>query len=109
FLAAASRLLSKGSRPSFFVRPETLLGWHRQLVRRRWTYAGRSPGRPALSDETREVLVLLVARAPAWGASADRRRARGPGRARLSDECRQAPPTGRPATRLRACRTQLAR
>jgi putative transposase len=37
FLAAASRLLSKGSRPSSFVRPETLLGWHRQLVRRRWT------------------------------------------------------------------------
>jgi len=41
FLAAAGRLLSRMSRQSFFVRPDTLLGWHRQLVRRRWTYAGR--------------------------------------------------------------------
>ena len=29
FLTAASRLLSRASRPSFFVRPDTLLGWHR--------------------------------------------------------------------------------
>src|SRR4029450_5457113 len=36
FLAAAGQLLGPGSR-SFFVRPDTLLGWHRQLVRKRWT------------------------------------------------------------------------
>ena len=47
FLAAASRLLGKPSRSSFFVRPETLLGWHRRLVRRRWTYAGGHPADPA--------------------------------------------------------------
>jgi hypothetical protein len=58
FLAAASRLLGRASR-SFFVRPHTLLGWHRQLVRRRWTYAGRRPGRPAVSGEICE-LVLRV-------------------------------------------------
>jgi hypothetical protein len=34
FLAAASRLLGRASRPSFFIRPDTLLGWHRQLVRK---------------------------------------------------------------------------
>ena len=51
FLAAASQLLGRASR-SFFVRPDTLLGWHRQLMRRRWTYAGRQSGRPAVSDET---------------------------------------------------------
>src|SRR5262249_25476380 len=39
FLAAASRFLGGASRSSFFVRPDTLLGWHRQLVRRR----GRMP------------------------------------------------------------------
>jgi hypothetical protein len=43
FLAAASRLLRGMGRQSFFVRPDTLMGWHRQLVRRRWTYAGAVP------------------------------------------------------------------
>jgi putative transposase len=60
FLAAASRLLGRANRSSFFVRPDTLLGWHRQLVRRRWTYARRRPGRPPLSEQTR-VLVLRLA------------------------------------------------
>src|SRR3954452_20582504 len=50
FLAAAGQLLGRASR-SFFVRPDTLLGWHRRLVRRRWTYAGRRPGRPAVAEE----------------------------------------------------------
>jgi hypothetical protein len=61
FLAAASRLLSGKSRRSLFVRPDTLLGWHRRLVRKWWTYSGRRPGRPALSEEIRE-LVLRLAR-----------------------------------------------
>ena len=39
FLAAAGQLLARTS-PSFFVRPDTLLGWHRQLVRKRWTSWG---------------------------------------------------------------------
>jgi hypothetical protein len=67
FLAAASRLLSRASRPSFVVRPDTLLGWHRQLVRRRWTYAGRRPGRPAVSEEIRELVVRLARENPRWG------------------------------------------
>ena len=68
FLAAASRLLGRASRQSFFVQPDTLLGWHRQLVRRRWTYAGRRPGRPAVSAEIRE-LVLRLARENPDGAT----------------------------------------
>jgi hypothetical protein len=67
FLAAASRLLGRASRPSFFVRPDTLLGWHRQLVRRRWTYAGRRPGRPAVSEEIRDLVLRLARENPRWG------------------------------------------
>jgi hypothetical protein len=69
FLAAASRLLHGASRPSFFVRPETLLGWHRHLVRRRWTYAGRRPGRPSVLAETRELVLRLARENPRWGFS----------------------------------------
>jgi hypothetical protein len=67
FLAAASRILRETGRPSFFVRPETLLGWHRRLVRRRWTYAGRGPGRPAISEQSRELVLQLAGENPRWG------------------------------------------
>jgi putative transposase len=66
FLAAAGQLLGRGTR-SFFVRPDTLLGWHRQLVRKRWTYAGRRPGRPALSEQIRELVLRLARENPRWG------------------------------------------
>ena len=69
FLAAASRLLSKASRPSFFVRPDTLLGWHRRLVRRRWTYAGRPPGRPCVPDDLRELVLPWLVRIRAGAIS----------------------------------------
>jgi hypothetical protein len=45
FLAAASCLLPRASWRFFFVQPETLLRWHRELLARRWSYARRSPGR----------------------------------------------------------------
>jgi putative transposase len=67
FLAAASRLLSRTSQQSFFVRPDTLLGWHRQLVRKRWTYARRRPGRPAVAEEVRELVLRLARENPRWG------------------------------------------
>jgi putative transposase len=67
FLAAASRLLSRASRSSFFICPDTLLGWHRQLVRQRWTYAGRAPGRPAVSEEIRALVLRLARENPRWG------------------------------------------
>jgi hypothetical protein len=67
FLAAASRLLNGKSKHSFFVRPDTLLGWHRQLVRRRLTYAGRRPGRPSVSEEIQELVLRFARENPRWG------------------------------------------
>jgi transposase len=66
FLAAAGQLLGRASR-SFFVRPDTLLGWHRQLVRRRWTSARRRPGRPAIAEEIGELVLRLARENPRWG------------------------------------------
>ena len=36
-LAAISRILPRSRWSCFFVRPETLLRWHRRLVARSWT------------------------------------------------------------------------
>jgi hypothetical protein len=38
FLAACSRVLPRHRWGSFIVAPPTLLRWHRELVRRKWTY-----------------------------------------------------------------------
>lgn len=67
FLAAASRLLGRGFWRTFFVTPETLLRWHRELIARRWSSAHRNPGRPALADETVELVLRLARENPRWG------------------------------------------
>src|SRR5437870_3766117 len=41
-LAAASRRLPRSLWSLFMVRPDTLLRWHRDLVRRRWTFKRRT-------------------------------------------------------------------
>ncbi len=63
-LAALGQVLPR-SRRSFLVQPATLLRWHRDLVRRRWTYAGRRPGRPPLAAQMQ--VLRLAAENPSWG------------------------------------------
>src|SRR6476619_2590802 len=46
FIAALARLLPQRQRLALVVTPATLLRWHRELVRRRWTYGQRKGGRP---------------------------------------------------------------
>jgi putative transposase len=59
-LAGLARLLPRPSWHRLFVRPETLLRWHQDLVRRRWSYPHQR-GRPVVPAKLR-ILVLRLAR-----------------------------------------------
>ena len=67
-LAAASGLLGRDRWHSFPVSPRTLLRWHRELVRRKWTYRRkRRPGRPRMGGEAATLILRLAKENPRWG------------------------------------------
>ena len=66
-LAALSRVLPRRRWAAFFVRPATLLRWHRELVARRWTYPRNRPGRPSTAGQVRDLVLRLAAENPTWG------------------------------------------
>jgi putative transposase len=66
-LAALSRILPRRRCQGLIVTPQTLLRWHRQLVRRRWTQPQRSPGRPPVERRLRELVLRLARENPRWG------------------------------------------
>jgi transposase InsO family protein len=65
-LAGLSRLLNRRHLGQLFVQPETLLRWHRDLVRRRWTYPHR-PGRPSVPAGIVGIVLRLAKENPTWG------------------------------------------
>jgi hypothetical protein len=68
FMAALSRALPRPRWSSFVVRPQTLLRWHRELVRRKWTYRRTATGgRPPLADDVRALIVRMGRENPRWG------------------------------------------
>jgi putative transposase len=66
-LAALSRLLPRPRWSIFMVTPETLLRWHRRMVRRRWTYSAQGRGRPSLPQQVQSLIVRLATENPRWG------------------------------------------
>jgi hypothetical protein len=66
-IAALARLLPHRRRHGLVVTPATLLRWHRELVRPKWTYPQRKPGRPQTGRTLREPVVRLARENPRWG------------------------------------------
>ncbi len=71
-VAKLARSVTEGrtrlSRAVLLVQPETVLKWHRELVRRTWTYRRRrAGGRPPLGAEVEALLLRLAAEHPRWG------------------------------------------
>ena len=65
---AASRVLPRPAWSSFVVSPPTLLRWHRELVRRKWTYRGKHRvGRPPLDAAACELILRLARENRRWG------------------------------------------
>jgi putative transposase len=65
-LAAVSRVLPRTRWSCFFVKPDTLLRWHRRLVAGAWTYP-RGPGRPPLDQQVQQLIARLATENPRWG------------------------------------------
>ncbi len=68
-LAALTRNLPRPAWRSLLVTPDTVLGWHRKLVRRKWAAFGRQGplGRRPIPSEVQELVCQLARENPTWG------------------------------------------
>jgi putative transposase len=68
-LAAISRILPRASWRSLLPSPETLLRWHRELVRWKWAAYRRRPGRkrPVVKSQLSDLIVKLARENSRWG------------------------------------------
>src|SRR5689334_2358745 len=66
-IAVLARLLPARRRHGFLITPATILRWHRQLIRRRWTTPHVRAGRPAIPTGLRALTVRLATENPTWG------------------------------------------
>ena len=64
--AALVRRLPRALRCHRLVTPNSILRWHRRLVRKKWTYSNRS-GRPPIDAAIAALVVRMAAENPNWG------------------------------------------
>jgi putative transposase len=68
-LAALRNRLPQWAWAGLLVRPQTVLGWHRALVRRKWAAYRSRPrrGRPPISGECRRLVLRVAKENTSWG------------------------------------------
>jgi len=68
-LAALARLLPHGQLRELrlIISPRTVLRWHAHLVKRRWTYPCRAPGRPRTAQAILALVLKMARDNPGWG------------------------------------------
>jgi putative transposase len=68
-LAALARLLPgrQLQQLRLIVSPRTLLRWHASLVKWKWTYPRRPPGRPRTASAIRDLALEIARDNPSWG------------------------------------------
>ncbi len=63
-----TRSRSRLSQIVLLFKPDTLLKWHRELVRRKWTFKKKVPlGRPPIASELETLILRLARENPTWG------------------------------------------
>jgi len=72
--AALVRRLPPALRCHRLATPDTILRWHRRLVRRRWTYPNRT-GRPPINNLLAALVARMARENPRWGYIRVRREA----------------------------------
>jgi putative transposase len=68
FKRVATRAAQPWQHSLLLFKPATILRWHRELVRRKWTSTqGTRRGRPSTPPETEALIVRLAQENPGWG------------------------------------------
>ncbi len=67
FGVALSRVGSEWRSSLVFVKPATVIDWHRRGFRRYWRWRSRKPGRPRIPDEHIAFIRRISIEQPGWG------------------------------------------